>query len=260
MSGPIFTPKEEDFRLAVIDRRLTSINEIYPVMSSKGGVGKTLVSAILALVLRDHGYKVGLLDLDITNPSAHTALGISIMELPEEEKGVKPLVAEGIEFMSVAFYTQDKPLPLRGWEIDNVIRELLAITIWGDLDYLIIDTPPGLSDEALDVISYFRGAKPLIIATPSPLAMNSVRRLLQLLSDLREIEVLGIIENMANEPTDRVRDLAKTYDIKYLGTVPFDIAIDNAVGDIRKLRNTKMYVSLKEIVRGNLALIPEVKR
>ncbi len=256
MSKAIFMPKEKDFRLAVIDRRLAGINEIYPIMSSKGGVGKTLISAVLALILRDRGYKVGLLDLDITNPSAHTALGVSIKELPEEEKGVKPLIADGIKFMSVAFYTQDKPLPLRGWEIDNVIRELLAITIWGDLDYLIIDTPPGLSDEALDAISYFRSPKPLVVATPSPLAINSVRRLLQLLNDLNGLKVLGIVENMANEPSKRVRELAEAFSIKYLGNVPLDPTIDEVIGDTSKLRNTLLYVALKGIAEKNLGPNP----
>jgi len=256
VSEPVFKPKEKDFRLAVINRRFASIKEILPVMSSKGGVGKTLISTVLALVLKDCGYNAGLLDLDITNPSAHTALGVSINELPEEERGVKPLMVDGIEFMSVSFYTKDNPLPLRGWEIDNVIRELLAITIWSELDYLIIDTPPGLSDEALDVISYFRSPKPLVVVTPSPLAINSVRRLLQLLNDLSGLRILGIVENMANKASRSIKELADAFRTKYLGNVPIDPIIDEVIGDTNRLRNTILYAKLKEIARKHLVLTP----
>ncbi len=235
---------EDDVRLAVIGRRLSKVKHVVPVMSSKGGVGKTLISSMLALALNDLGFKVGLLDLDVTNPTAHVALGVDVGgELPEEDKGVVPPMVGGVKFMSVAYYSRENPLPLRGWEVENVIREVLAVTVWGELDYLIIDTPPGIRDEALDVLKYFRGCKPVIVTTPSPLTLASVRRLARLIS-----EALGngyVIENMGGgRPSDAVAGLAKEFRLRYLGVVRFDGSVDSAVGDLSRLKDTVMYADV----------------
>ncbi|MCD6323796.1 MAG: P-loop NTPase [Desulfurococcales archaeon] len=216
-------------------------------MSSKGGVGKTLVSVSLALALSDLGRKVGLLDLDITNPSAHVALGMKLKDLPEEEKGVKPPEVGGVEFMTIAYYTKDNPTPLRGWEIDNAVREILAITIWGELDYLLIDTPPGMSDELLDVITFFKPAEPLVVATNSPLAIKSVERLLKLLKE--ELTVKGVVENMASGASSLVKDLCTAHSVSYLGAIGFDPQIDSKLGSLEGIKSSSFFRDVTRIAR-----------
>ena len=140
-----------DPRLAVISKRLEDVENIIAVSSGKGGVGKSMIATSLALNLRDRNYKVGLLDLDFTSPSTHFILGIEGL-YPEEEYGIIPPDAHGLSYMSITHYSLDKPAPLRGADVSNAIIELLAITRWGELDYLIIDMPPGIGDATLDVI------------------------------------------------------------------------------------------------------------
>jgi len=230
-----------DPRLAVIERRLARVARVVPVMSSKGGVGKTLLSCLLALALSERGARVGLLDLDVTNPTAHVVLGADLSKFPEEDRGVVPPLIGGVKFMSVAYYSGENPLPLRGWEIDNVVREVLAVTIWGDLDFLVIDTPPGIGDEVLDVLSYFPKHEPLVVATPSPLTVTSVRRLLKLLTEVVKGELIRVVENMARDESSVIADLAKEFRVRFLGKVRFDEGIDKVVGDIDALRRSRMY-------------------
>ncbi len=230
-----------DPRLAVIGRRLARVARVVPVMSSKGGVGKTLLSCLLALALSERGARVGLLDLDVTNPTAHVVLGADLSKFPEEDRGVVPPLIGGVKFMSVAYYSGENPLPLRGWEIDNVVREVLAVTIWGDLDFLVIDTPPGIGDEVLDVLSYFPKHEPLVVATPSPLTVTSVRRLLKLLTEAVKGELIRVVENMARDNSSIIADLARKFRVGFLGKVRFDEGVDRAVGDIDALRESRMY-------------------
>ena len=137
-----------EVRTSVIERRLKNINRIIAVASGKGGVGKSLVASTLALNLAKKGHKVGLLDLDLYGPSSHIILGVKDV-FPKEEKGNIPPKIHGINFMSIIYFTEDKPSPFRGIDISNIIIELLAITQWGKLDYLIIDMPQELGMKLL---------------------------------------------------------------------------------------------------------------
>ncbi len=166
-----------DVRTSVIDKRLGKIKRIISIASGKGGVGKSLVAASFALSLSKKGYKVGLLDLDIYGPSSHIILGINDFSFPKEEKGILPHEVSGIKFMSIVYFSQDKPAPLRGTDITNVIIELLAITLWEELDYLIIDMPPGIGDETLDVIHLIKKSEFVVISTPSKVALGAVDKL-----------------------------------------------------------------------------------
>ena len=107
-----------------------------------------MVASALALRLKEKGHSVGLLDLDFTSPSSHVILGVEGL-YPEEEYGIIPPMAHGLHYMSITFYSQDKPAPLRGADTSDAIIELLAITLWGNLDYLIVDRPPGIGDATL---------------------------------------------------------------------------------------------------------------
>ncbi|MBU0496498.1 MAG: Mrp/NBP35 family ATP-binding protein, partial [Candidatus Thermoplasmatota archaeon] len=140
-------------RTSIIKKRMANINHIIAVASGKGGVGKSMVASGLALNLAHQGKTVGLLDLDLYGPSTHVILGIQDV-YPEEKNGILPPIIHNIHFMSIVFFTEDKPAPFRGNDITNIIIELLAITQWGSLDYLIIDLPPGLGEETLDIIRF----------------------------------------------------------------------------------------------------------
>ena len=157
-------------RTSVIDKRLRNIKRIISVASGKGGVGKSLVASSLALSLSRKGYKTGLMDLDLYGPSSHIILGVKDV-YPQEEKGIVPPEVHGIRFMSIVYYTDDKPSPFRGTDISNIIIELLAITQWGSLDFLIIDMPPGIGDETLDVIRFIKDSKFLVVTTPSKVCL-----------------------------------------------------------------------------------------
>lgn len=186
-----------DPRVHGIRRMLSGIRRIWVVLSPKGGVGKTLVSVCTAIGLAREGRTVGLLDADVTNPTAHIPLGVdpSGVELREEE-GVVPVRAKGVLFMSPVFFTEDRALPLRGWEISSILRELLAITNWGRLDCLVVDTPPGLADETLELLLLLPRKEAILVSTPSPMASTSARRMEEFLRD-EGIPLLAHIENMS---------------------------------------------------------------
>ncbi|RLF77495.1 ATP-binding protein, partial [Thermococci archaeon] len=133
-----------DPRAYIIEERLRGVRRIIAVAGGKGGVGKSLIASSLALILKDTGMRTGLFDLDFTSPSTHLILGVRDL-VPKEEKGLIPPDFLGMKYMSLVYFTGDSPLPLRGEGISNVILELFAITRWGELDFLILDIPPGIS-------------------------------------------------------------------------------------------------------------------
>jgi len=208
-----------DPRIHMINKRLQGI-AVYPIASSKGGVGKSLISVLLSLGLRDKGIKVGLLDIDFTNPSCHIILGVDPGNyLPREEYGIVPPEINGLSFMSIFFYTRDRPIALRGDAIDNAIKELLVITRWKDINALIIDTPPGLSDEFLDLITLIQNLNIILVTTPHILSLKSVERMIKLLRE-NSLNPLGLIENMADD-TGRVKKFADNNKVLYLGGIPY---------------------------------------
>ncbi len=144
-----------DPRLNIIDKRLDGIKKLIAVSGGKGGIGKSLTASVLALTLSRLGYEVGLLDLDLSAPSTHVILGIEGL-YPEEEKGIVPSEVHHVKFMSIVYFTGDNPAPLRGIDISNAMLELLVVTRWGALDFLIVDMPPGVGDAMMDVIRWTR--------------------------------------------------------------------------------------------------------
>ena len=228
-----------DPRLAVIERRFDKVGKVIAVSSGKGGVGKSMVATCLALNLRDQGYKVGLLDLEFTSPATHVILGVEGL-YPKEEYGIIPPLAHGLRYMSITHYSLDEPAPLRGVDVSNAIIELLAITRWEKLDYLIVDMPPGIGDATLDTIRLVPKLEFVVITTPSMVAYQSVRRLLILLKNLG-INILGVIENMVMKSGDCIEsDLAKL-DIDYIGDIEYCEELEEALGDPAKLADTGFY-------------------
>jgi len=237
-----------DVRLSVIDKRLSKINRIISVASGKGGVGKSLVASTLALNLSKKGYKVGLLDLDFYGPSSHIILGVKDFDFPEEEKGILPHKIDDISFMSIVYFTEDKPAPLRGVDITNIIIELLAITQWGELDFLIIDMPPGIGDETLDVINLVKKSEFLVVTTPSKVAMGAVGKLLSILKELN-LPVIGVIENMKMKQSEYIEKSISKYKLPYLNSIMFDENLEEYIGKPEKLKNSDFVNDIDKIVQ-----------
>ena len=236
-----------EVRTSVIDKRLQNIKKIISVASGKGGVGKSLVASTLALSLAKKGHKVGLLDLDLYGPSSHIILGVKKTGFPEEDKGIIPPDVNGIKFMSIVYFTEDKPSPFRGVDITNIIIELLAITQWGDIDYLVIDMPPGIGDEVLDVIKYIKNGEFLVVTTPSKVAMGAVSKLLKLLKELN-IPTIGVIENMVMTKSSFVKNEINQMKMPYLGSLSFDYNLEKSIGLPDKLVETDFMRDLDKIV------------
>uniref|UniRef100_A0A7J3ZLL0 ATP-binding protein n=1 Tax=Fervidicoccus fontis TaxID=683846 RepID=A0A7J3ZLL0_9CREN len=218
-----------DPRLAVIDKRFKDVERVLVIASLKGGVGKTLVSVLLALKLKDLGYRVGLLDLDFTNPSCHTLLNASVEKnKPVEDKGLVPPLERGIRFMSIAHFVDNAPLALRGHHIDSVFKELLAITRWIDTDVVVVDSPPGLSDEALNVAGLIKKSEFILVTTPSKLSVLSLERALGVLKGIASVS--GIVENMCKGGESQgVRRIVQKFNTRYLGWLPLIEGLDEKV-------------------------------
>jgi len=233
-------------RTSVIEKRLKHIRRIIAVASGKGGVGKSLIASSLVLHLADRGHTVGLLDLDLYGPSSHIILGVK-NTFPTEEKGIIPPTVHGISFMSIVYFTEEKPSPFRGVDISNIILELLAITQWGSLDFLIIDMPPGIGDETLDVIRYMKTSEFLVVTTPSKVAMGAVGKLLIILKELQK-PVLGVIENMTMTDSLFIKKEVEKLSLPYLGKIPFDETLEDAIGDPDRLMRTKAMKHLSSVL------------
>jgi ATP-binding protein involved in chromosome partitioning len=237
-----------DSRLDIISVRLKDVGSIIAVSSGKGGVGKSVVASTLALNLREKGYSVGLLDLDFTSPASHVILGIEGL-YPEEDYGIIPPMAHGINYMSITYYSLDKPTPLRGVDVTNAIIELLAITRWGELDYLIIDMPPGIGDATLDVIRLIKGIRFLIVTTPSKVSYETVKKQITLLKELN-IPVIGLVENMVMKETHYISERAKDESICYLGKIDFDHSLEETLGDVESLKNTSVFSAMTDLMKN----------
>lgn len=235
-----------DPREIAISARLEGVKRIIPVVSGKGGVGKSLVSTTLALALAEKGHKAGLLDLDFHGASDHVILGFEPKEFPEEDRGVVPPTVHGIKFMTIAYYTEDRPTPLRGKEISDALIELLTITRWDELDYLVIDMPPGLGDQLLDVLRFLKRGEFLVVATPSKLALNVVEKLIQLLLEEKH-KVLGVVENMKLDEEEDVKKLAERYGVPYLIGIPFYPGLDAKIGNVDELMKTEFAEKIREL-------------
>jgi ATP-binding protein involved in chromosome partitioning len=235
-----------DPRTAIVNERMKRITKIIAISSGKGGVGKSLVASTLALTLAKTGHKVGLLDLDFTSPSTHLILGIKGVQ-PKEDKGLVPPTVHNMKYMSIIYYTGEHALPLRGSDVSNALIELLSITNWGKLDFLIIDMPPGIGDATLDLLRLTRNIRFLIVTTPSQLAFETVRKLAVLLRESKT-KVIGIVENMKIPSHEVVKHQTPWIGFDLLGQIPYDHKVESALGDTNKLLKTTFAKRVKKLI------------
>lgn len=226
-----------DPRPSVIAERLKGVKRIIAVTGWKGGIGKSVTACSLALLLSRKGYRTGLFDLDFAGASDHLILGAKGL-FPKEEKGLEPPLLEGVKFMSVVFFSENKAVPLRGANVSDAIIELLAITQWGELDFLVLDMPPGINDAALDVMRFAGKAEVLAVTTSSVIARDVLERSLALYRALKT-PVLGVVENMARGKAAK-GDAAR---------LRFDPALEAALGSPAGLLKTDFCRDLAAAVK-----------
>ena len=178
----------------------TKINKIIGVLSGKGGVGKSMVSALLAVELAQAGYKVGIMDSDITGPSIPKMFGLN-NPLYGDEEGVFPAVTTlGIKVVSInnMLENEDDAVLWRGPILGGMIRQFYTEVHWGELDYFLIDLPPGTSDIHLTLISELQLTGVIVVTTPQPVALVDARKGVEMFRNEKvNVPILGLIENMA---------------------------------------------------------------
>jgi len=233
--------------------RLSKIKHTIMVMSGKGGVGKSTVSVNLALGIAGEGYNVGILDADIHGPNIPKILGIEEQRLMgDDANGIMPVVASGnLKVVSVAYLLDSKDTPViwRGPMKHGVISQFLKDVNWGELDFLIVDLPPGTGDEPLSIAQLIKGAQgvsipyAIVVTTPQDVALLDSRKSVGFAKAL-DLNMLGVIENMSGfkcphcgKPIDLFKigggeKAAKELGVTFLGSVPIDpdIVIDTDAG------------------------------
>lgn len=234
-----------DPRVSMIDERMKEIGRVIAVSSGKGGVGKSLIATTLALALAEKGFAVGLFDLDFTSPSTHVILGVEGVK-PREEKGIISPTVHGLEYMSIVYYSGDSAMPLRGEDVSNALIELLSVTKWGKLDYLVLDMPPGIGDVLLDLIRLINNASYLIVTTSSVLAFETVKKIAGLLQGLK-MPVIGVVENMKMNKSTVIRTETEKLGLSFLAEIPYDPDLEKAIGSKEKLMNTLLAQRIRKL-------------
>ncbi len=213
------------------------VRNVIAVGSGKGGVGKSTTAVNLALALHAEGARVGLLDADVYGPSVPAMLGLSGRPDSPDDKSIEPMRAFGVEAMSIGLLVdQDTPMIWRGPMATSALMQLFNDTRWDDLDYLLIDLPPGTGDIQLTLAQKIPVAGAVIVTTPQDIATLDARKALKMFEKV-EVPVLGVIENMAVHTCSQCghtehlfgegggQKMAAQYGVPLLGALPLDIRI-----------------------------------
>ncbi len=217
-------------------QEIVGVKNIVAVGSGKGGVGKSTVTANLAVALAKAGAKVGLLDADIYGPNIPLMMGITGQPLAINQR-IQPLTRFDVKVMSMGFLaSEDTPLIWRGPMLHNVIQQFVRQVDWGELDYLMVDLPPGTGDVQLSLTQTVPLMGAVVVTTPQDVALQDARKAIMMFRQVR-VEILGIVENMSyfecpncstrtpifNHGGGRIT--AEKYEVPFLGEVPLDLGI-----------------------------------
>lgn len=213
---------------------ITGVKNLVAVASGKGGVGKTTVAVNLAIALKNMGNAVGLLDADVYGPNVPVMLGTNEQPRAIDERTIIPVEAYGLKMISMGLLSPgDKPLVWRGPMLHSVIQQFLRSTQWGELDYLIVDLPPGTGDVQLTLIQSVSVTGAVVVTTPSIVALADVRKAIEMFRQVN-VEILGVVENMSyfNCPHCKGRidvfghgegqHMAKNFGVPFLGEIEID--------------------------------------
>ncbi|MEJ2059219.1 MAG: iron-sulfur cluster carrier protein ApbC [Gammaproteobacteria bacterium] len=248
------------------------IKNIIAVASGKGGVGKSTTAVNLALALAAEGAQVGILDADIYGPSQPRMLGIHGKPESKDGRSLEPMENYGVKAMSIGFLIEeDTPMIWRGPMVTQALEQLLNDTRWGDLDYLIIDLPPGTGDIQLTLSQRIPVSGAVIVTTPQDIALLDARKGLKMFEKV-EVPVLGIVENMSIHicsqcgheehifGTGGGERMAQDYGVDFLGALPLDINIREQVDNGRptvaaapESRVTEIYREIARHMAAKLA-------
>lgn len=211
-----------------------SVKNVIAIASGKGGVGKSTVSANVAVVLAQAGAKVGLLDADIYGPNIPTMMGVDHLPVPPDASGkLLPAEAYGVKLMSIGFLVKpEQAMVWRGPMLHNAMRQFMNDVEWGDLDYLIVDLPPGTGDVQLSLAQTTPMSGGVIVTLPQKVSVDDARRGMEMFRQLR-VPLMGVIENMSYlELPDGKRmeifgrgggqELAKEFNVPFLGQIPLE--------------------------------------
>jgi ATP-binding protein involved in chromosome partitioning len=227
---------------------LAGVAHVVAIGSGKGGVGKTTVAVNLAVALGRMGYRVGLIDADIYGPNVPTMLGVTRQPNIVGENRIEPILSHGVRFISVGLISPgDKPMVMRGPMLHQIIRQFLQQVEWGDLDYLLVDLPPGTGDVVISLVQTVPLTGAVVVSTGSSVALEDARKALEMFHQVK-VEVLGMVENMSQMrmPDGSMLDVfgaggtqrtAEQFGLEFLGSVDLDPSV-------RKGGDTGMPVAL----------------
>jgi len=252
---------------------ISNVKNIIAIASGKGGVGKSTTSANLALALASEGANVGILDADIYGPSIPTMLGLSGYPASDDGKTMNPKVSFGVQTISIGYLIEeDQPMIWRGPMVTNALQQLLNDTKWDNIDYLIVDLPPGTGDIQLTLAQQIPVTGAVIVTTPQDIALIDAQRGLGMFEKVN-VPVLGVVENMSMHICSNCGHeeaifgqgggaaMAEKNDIELLGSLPLDIKIREFADSGRPTvvadpdgRPTEIYKSIARKMAGKLAL------
>jgi len=250
-----------------VPENLRKVKNIIGIFSAKGGVGKSAISLQIATALKEKGLKVGLVDTDIYGPSQSVMLNTRPAELKniKDNQIIKPLIKEDIKFMSMGLISGEKmPLIARGPKVSGAVMQLLFKTDWGELDFLIIDTPPGTGDAQLTLLQRIPITTSLIVTTPQNVSISDCRRGIEMIKKLNQ-PISGLIENMSwFQPDDQQKkyylfgkdggkELASEYSLELLAQLPLvELSEDYKIQNhpLLKLEFVKVSEKLMESVKS----------
>ncbi len=245
------------------------IRNAVAVASGKGGVGKSTVAVNLAVVLAQSGARVGLLDADIYGPNVPTMMGVDRLPAPVGDK-LSPALAYGVKLMSIGFLVKpDQPLIWRGPLLHSAIRQFLTDVQWGELDYLVIDLPPGTGDAVLSLAQSLPLSGGVIVTLPQQVSLDDARRGLEMFRQL-DIPVFGVVENMSylELPDGQKMDIfgsgggermAREAGVPFIGAIPMDPSVrqggDNGKPVVVSHPDTPVAIALRKVAEGVAAKI-----
>ena len=212
---------------------LPGIGHIVAIGSGKGGVGKTTISVNLAIALAKLGHRVGLIDADIYGPNVPMMMGRTRQPTVLAGNMIEPITAHGVKFISIGLLSPgDKPMMMRGPMLHGIIKQFLQQVAWGELDYLLVDLPPGTGDVVISLVQTVPLTGAVVVSTGSSVALQDARKALEMFHQVN-VEVLGLVENMSQMtlPDGTVIDVfgaggtentARQYGLAFLGSVDMD--------------------------------------
>lgn len=252
-----------------LEDRLSNINHVVLVLSGKGGVGKSSCTVQLALHLAHQGHRVGILDIDLCGPSIPHMLGLDGRQIHQATAGWVPVYADQdkcLACMSIGFLlpSRDSSVVWRGPKKNAMIKQFLQDVYWGQLDYLLVDTPPGTSDEHLAVVEYLQGWRQLdgavVVTTPQEVALTDVRKEIGFCRTVG-VPVLGLIENMSGFVCPHCTEctnvfskgggegLARQMEVPFLGRAPIDPQL---VRLLEQPNKTEITIGEKKVTTGGV--------